>query len=191
MIDTLRQPRVWLSVFMFFIYMGIEVAFGAWLYSLLTESRGISPRLAGFWIGSFWGIFTTGRIMAGIYSERIGRCKLIFCSLGTALFATLILAINIANPVNLATVTVIGLTIAPVLPALISGTADRVGQQHASNSIGIQIAAMGVGGAAIPSITGVVAQQFSLEAIPPFMMILTVVLIASYLFSLRKAAAVT
>ena len=186
MLNTLGQPRVWLSIFMFFIYMGIEVAFGAWTYSLLTESRGISPRLAGFWVGSFWGIFTAGRIIAGIYSEHISSRMLILGSLGAALFTTFVLAIDIASPVNLAAVTVIGLSIAPVLPALLSSTADRVGRRHTPNSIGIQIAAMGVGAAAIPSITGVVAQIFSLEAIPPFMIILTVVLIASYLFSLRE-----
>ena len=62
---TLRNPRVWLSIFLFFIYMGVEVAFGAWSYSLLTESRGVSAKLAGYWVGSFWGIFTMGRISRG------------------------------------------------------------------------------------------------------------------------------
>jgi fucose permease len=183
MTNTLAQPRVWLSILLFFIYMGIEVAFGAWSYSLLTESRGVPARLAGFWVGSFWGIFTAGRFVAGIYSERIGRSKLILGGLSTAFFATIVLAMNFTNPINLAAVIIIGLAIAPVLPALISGTADRVGHQYASNSIGIQIAAMGLGGAAIPSITGIIAQKFSLEAIPPFMMILTVVLVVLFLFS--------
>jgi len=187
---TLCRPRVWLSIFLFFVYMGIEVAFGTWSYSLLTESRGVSAGLAGYWVSGFWGIFTIGRIMAGIYTYRISRLKLIAGCLLTALFATFILAIDITNAVSLAAITIIGLAIAPILPALISGTADRVGTEYAANTIGIQIAAMGIGGAAIPSVTGVIAQGFSLEAIPVFMMTLMIILIFSYLFSVKTDKAV-
>lgn len=183
--NTLRLPAVWLSIFLFFLYMGVEVAFGAWSYSLLTESREVSPKLAGYWISSFWGLFTVGRISAGIYTLRINRLKLIAGSLLFAFAATVILALNINTPVNLAAITIIGLAIAPILPALISGTEERVGAEYSANTIGFQIAAMGIGGAAIPSITGVIAQQFSLEAIPVFMLILIIILLASYLYSLK------
>jgi fucose permease len=184
-ITTLSHPRVWLSISLFFIYMGVEVAFGAWTYSLLTESRGVSTNLAGYWVGSFWGIFTIGRIFAGIYISRISRPKLVTGSFLTALVATIILALDINNIASLAAITIIGFAIAPVLPALISGTADRVGSKFAANTIGIQIAAMGVGGATIPSIGGVIAKRFSLEAIPVFMIILLVILIFSNMYSVK------
>jgi fucose permease len=184
---TLRYPMVWLSIFLFFIYMGVEVAFGAWSYSLLTESRGVAPKLAGYWVGSFWGIFTVGRIFAGIYTSRTGRMQLITGSFLAALFAAVVLALDISNAASLAAIVIIGLAIAPVLPALISGTAERVGPRLAANTIGIQIAAMGVGGATIPSICGVIAKRFSLEAIPVFMILLIIVLIFSNLYSWKRA----
>jgi fucose permease len=187
MIDTLRRPVVWLSILLFFIYMGVEVAFGAWSYSLLTESRAVSTKLAGYWVGSFWGIFTLGRIFAGIYTSRIGRLKLITGSFLASLFATIILALDISNAASLGAITIIGLAIAPVLPALISGTADRVGSRFASNAIGIQIAAMGVGGATIPSVSGVIARRYSLEAIPVFMIVLIVILIFLNVYSVKAA----
>ncbi|MBN1628691.1 MAG: MFS transporter, partial [Thermoleophilia bacterium] len=77
------------------------------------------------------------------------------------------------------------LAIAPILAAFLSGTSRRVGDRHTPNTIGIQIAAMGVGAATIPSLTGVVARQLSLDAIPVFMIALTVILIGAYLFSLK------
>ncbi len=184
---TLRHPGVWWSIFIFFIYMGVEVSFGAWSYSLLTESREVATKLAGYWVGSFWGIFTVGRIFAGIYTSRIGRLKLITGSFLTALFASVILALDANNAASLAAIIIIGLAIAPVLPALISGTADRVGPRLAANTIGIQIAAMGVGGATIPSICGVMAKRFSLEAIPVFMIILIIILIFSNIYSVKAA----
>ena len=191
MMDTLRHSVVWLSILLFFIYMGVEVAFGAWSYSLLTESRAVSTKLAGYWVGSFWGIFTIGRIVAGIYTARISRLKLITGSFLVAFFATIILALDINNMASLAAITIIGLAIAPVLPALISGTADRVGSRLAANTIGIQIAAMGVGGATIPYISGVIARRFSLEAIPVFMILLIIFLIMLNAYSVKAAKTVT
>jgi fucose permease len=186
MTETLRQPGVWLSMFLFFVYMGIEFTLGSWAYTLLTESRGVSPRLAGLWMGGYWAIFTVGRILAGLYTRRISQRTLVIGSLLAALAAAALLAADVAGPLNLFAVTIIGLAIAPVMPALISGTAGRVGNRYAANTIGIQIAAMGAGAAVIPSITGVIAQRLSLEAIPPFLIVLTIVLIASYSFALRS-----
>ena len=37
-LNTLRQPAVWLSLLLFFLYTGAEVSLGTWAYTLLTES---------------------------------------------------------------------------------------------------------------------------------------------------------
>ncbi len=187
MMETLREWRVWLSMFLFFVYMGIEVTLGSWAYTLLTESRGVSPSLAGFFMASYWGIFTVGRIVAGFYIRRIGQKSLIVGSLVLALLGAALLTLNVDGTLDLFACAIIGLAIAPVLAALLSGTAVRVGTRHTPNTIGIQIAAMGTGGAVGPSLTGIIAERLSLNAIPPFLMVLTVILTASYLFSLRIA----
>lgn len=187
MLETLREWRVWLSVFLFFLYMGIEFTLGSWAYTLLTESRGVSPRLAGFFMASYWGIFTVGRIGAGFYTRHIGQRALVVGSLAVAVVGGVLLTLNVPGVINLVACAVIGFAIAPVLAAFLSGTPGRVGERHTGNTIGIQIAAMGVGGAVVPSITGLIAERISLQAIPPFLIALTVILIASYLFSLRKA----
>ena len=36
MVRTLRLPPAWLSMLLFFLYTGIEICAGQWLYSLLT-----------------------------------------------------------------------------------------------------------------------------------------------------------
>jgi MFS family permease len=45
--ETLLQPGAWLSMLLFFLYTGVESTLGNWAYTLLTESRGISPGVAG------------------------------------------------------------------------------------------------------------------------------------------------
>ena len=83
--ETIRRPRVWLSVLLFFLYVGAEVSLGTWAYTLLTESRGIAPQMAGFWAGGYWATFTVGRILAGVFAHRLGIDALVRGGLTLAL----------------------------------------------------------------------------------------------------------
>lgn len=166
MSETLLQPRVWVSALLFFLYVGAEGALGTWIYTLLTESRGINPTLAGFWAGSYWATFTVGRIIAGLFTNRIGSNKLVIGGFIGALTGALLLVWNPSAAVNLLAVAIIGFSIAPIFPAMMSGTSKRVGEHFAANTIGMQMTATGLGTAVIPGLMGVVAKQVSLETIP-------------------------
>jgi fucose permease len=164
--ETLRQPQVWLSVLLFFLYCGAEVSLGTWTYSLLVESRGIAPAVAGLWAGSYWATFTIGRMAAGLYAKRAGVNRLVQGGLVAALLGTVLLVWNPSDIANVLAVALIGFAIAPIFPAMMSGTSQRVGEHFAANTIGLQMAATGLGAAVIPSLLGVLARQFSLEVIP-------------------------
>lgn len=164
--ETMRQPRVWMSALLFFLYVGAEGALGTWIYTLLTESRGIDPTLAGFWAGSYWATFTVGRIIAGLFANRIGTNKLVIGGLIGALTGALLLVWNPSAAMNLLAVAIIGFSIAPIFPAMMSGTSKRVGEHFAANTIGMQMTATGLGTAVIPGVMGVIAKQVSLETIP-------------------------
>lgn len=164
--ETMRQPRVWMSALLFFLYVGAEGALGTWIYTLLTESRGIDPTVAGFWAGSYWATFTVGRVIAGLFANRIGINKLVIGGLLGALIGAVLLVWNPSSVVNLLAVAIIGFSIAPIFPAMMSGTSKRVGEHFAANTIGMQMTATGLGTAVIPGVMGVVAKQVSLETIP-------------------------
>ena len=166
MSETMHQPRVWMSALLFFLYVGAEGALGTWIYTLLTESRGIDPTLAGFWAGSYWATFTVGRVIAGLFANRIGINKLVIGGLLGALVGAVLLVWNPSDEVNLLAVAIIGFCIAPIFPAMMSGTSKRVGDHFAANTIGMQMTATGLGTAVIPGVMGVVAKQVSLETIP-------------------------
>jgi fucose permease len=184
--STLAQPRVWLSFLLFFIYTGLELILGHWAYTLLTESRGIAPGIAGLWAGSYWATFTLGRVLAGLYTKRIGLHSLVRGSLALALVGALLLWWNPAAWVSLLGVALTGFAIAPIFPALVSGTRERVGVRHAANTIGMQIAAAGLGGAGLPGLAGVLAQRINLEAIPGFLTSLFALLLAFYSISILR-----
>jgi fucose permease len=185
MLETLRQPRVWLSAMLFFLYVGAETSLGTWTYSLLTESRGVSTAMAGFFAGSYWATFTVGRVMAGLFAKRIGVHLLVLGGLGGALLGAGLLIWNPSEVANVLAVSLIGLSIAPIFPAMMSGTRLRVGDHFAANTIGMQMAATGFGAAVIPSLMGILARRISLEVIPICLLLVYTGLAAFYLLASR------
>ena len=181
---TLRQPRVWLSASLFFLYVGAEVSLGTWAYSLLTESRAIAPALAGLFTGSYWATFTIGRVLAGLYARRAGVHLIVQGSVVAAFLGAVLLVWNPSAVTNLVAVAVIGFAIAPIFPALMSGTSQRVGLHFAANTIGTQMAASGLGTVLITSLLGVLARRFSLEIIPICLVILFAGLFGLYRLSM-------
>ena len=187
--QTLKRRRVWLSMLLFFFYVGSEVTMGTWVYSLLTEGRGIDPQLAGYFAGSYWFTFTIGRILAGLVTRKINIQSLVKVCIIAAIVAGVVLGLNLSTWVNLAAVAVIGFAFAPIFPGLISGTPERVGQQHSNNTIGMQTAAGALGGTALTSLVGVLARTYGLEVVPSAMVAFLACLLAGYIIFERKGAA--
>jgi fucose permease len=184
--ETFRQPRVWLSVLLFFLYTGSEVSMGTWAYIFLIDSRDISSDLAGLLVGSYWAAFTVGRIFAGIIAKFIGMNQLVTYSLIAAFLGAVLLWWNPLKIISLSTIPLVGLAIAPIFPALVSRTSERVGILFSANTIGVQMAAGALGAAIVPSIAGILARRISLEFIPICMMILFIVLLGLHTFSVKS-----
>lgn len=182
---TLREPQAWVSMILFFLYAGAESGLGIWTYTLLTESRGVATALAGLFAGSYWLTFTIGRIGAGMVTGRTGVDRLVTGGLAGALVGTGLLVWDPSELANVVAVAVIGVAIAPIFPALTSGTMARVGDHHAANTIGMQIAAAGLGATIIPSFMGILARRISLEVIPVFLVVVYAALLGIYVMSTR------
>jgi fucose permease len=101
-----------------------------------------------------------------------------------ALLGTALLVWNPSEVANLLAVALIGFSIAPIFPALMSGTSQRVGAHFAANTIGMQMTASGLGAAVIPSLFGVLARRFSLELIPIGLVVVFLGLLGLYRLSM-------
>jgi fucose permease len=178
---SLSNPAVLLSMLFFFLYSGVELALGMWGYTILTESRGISTVIAGVLAGSYWGLFTAGRILAGFYTKHVKTHLLVFTSLSLGLAGAIMLWLNISQALSLAGFVLTGFAIAPVFPSMVSATKDRVGLKHEANAIGMQMSAAALGSALLPGLEGILARRFSPEAIVVFLMILFVLMIILYM----------
>ena len=181
--ESLKKPAALLSMIMFFIYTGTEIALGLWAYSLLTESRGVAHGAAGFITGSYWAMFTLGRFAAGWYTKRFSNTQIFYFSLFAALAGTIILLLGKGVWGSVTGIALVGLAIAPIFPCLMTDTENRVGSRHTANTIGMQISAAGIGAAAVPSLAGVLARIFGLEVLPPYLFTAFALLLLCFFFS--------
>lgn len=163
--NTLARPVVWLGMLVFFVYTGVEVTTGQWSYSLLTLKRSVSETTAGLWIGLYWGALMVGRIVFGFIADHVPlRGALRLCLVGIVLGA-LLFWLEPTQTLALTGLMMIGFFSAPIFASLISLTPDRVGVGHADSAIGFQIAAAGLGAAALPGLVGVVGGVLGLEVV--------------------------
>jgi fucose permease len=189
---TLRLPIAWMGIALFFVYTGAEIATGQWVYSLLTESRSVPAAQAGAWVSLYWASLTLGRIMFGFAVQRVAPATLLrWCMVG-ALLSALLIWQNLAPWATFAGIALMGLSLAPQFPLLISATPAYLGTAHANNGVGLQVAAASLGGAAIPSLIGVLAAAYGLEVLGPFLFVTTLLmggLFELLTFSRRSASA--
>jgi fucose permease len=184
--QVIRQPVVWINIFLFFLYTGLEIAVGQWVFSLFTLSRNISAEQASFWTGIYWGSLTVGRIFSGFVLTKIESKKVLQFAMAGILLGTVLLAINQSYIFGLIGLMLIGLFNAPVFPILISLTPERVGTAQAGQAIGLQISAAMIGGALISGLAGVLADYIGLEIIPKLFIVIATLLVILYVISGRK-----
>jgi fucose permease len=177
---TLRLPLTWLGILLFFAYTGAELAMGQWVYSLLTEARGVPTALAGTWTSLYWASLTVGRILFGFVVQRVSPTLLLRWCMAGALLAALLIWLAVAPWLTFGGIALMGVALAPQFPLLISATPGYLGPRHATNGIGFQIAAAGLGGALLPGLVGLLANARGLEVLGPFLFV--VILAMTVLF---------
>ena len=163
--STLRLPVMRWSILLFFTYTGLELAVGAWTFTLLTEGRGASMMTAGFSISLFWAALTGGRILGAALAGIVPVATLIRGSLLLLAAGLAWLSAGLSFGFDLVGLVMAGAGAGPVFPLLIATTPARVGSPHAGNAVGLQIAAAAIGQALVPSVLGVIGDRLGLEAL--------------------------
>jgi fucose permease len=166
------------SITIFFLYTGMEVVAGQWVFSLFTLERGISAARAGTWVAFYWAALTAGRIVFGWISERIGVTIILrgaLAGVGLGMLLLLPSPFPLAAPIGLA---MMGFFLAPIFPLLIGETPRRVGVSRANHLIGFQIAAANIGAVSLVAAVGGAVETIGLEVVPWALLITLVLFVA-------------
>ena len=164
--SALRYSAVWLQMAVFFLYTGLEVTFSQWTFTVLTESRHVSPRIAGIAVGVYWGSIGAGRVVSGLIADRVGIDLLLrYCLLGAGSGA-LLFAARLPVEAAFLGLSLAGFGLAPVFPCLMSRTPQRLGMGLSAHAIGFQVGAAMIGAAVVPGTLGVMAGMGGVEVVP-------------------------
>ncbi len=180
LLETVRLRGAWVSIAIFATYCALEYSVGQWSFTLFTESRGIAEDTAGLWVSIYWGMFTLGRILGGVTSARLGMARLLQMGTIGAIAGTALLWWNPVTTSGGVAVGLLGFSLAPIFPALISTTAQRVGARHTPNTIGFEVGAASAGIAIIPALLGVLADAWGLKTIEVALFVLALIVFGLY-----------
>ncbi|MGC3944765.1 MAG: MFS transporter [Chryseolinea sp.] len=163
--ETLKLPRVWIFMFIFFLYTGVEQGFGQWLFTVLTQSRSLGEEQAGLWTSLYWGSLTIGRIVFGIVLTKTPVNKVLAGAIIGIAAGIILFTLNLSLATNLIGIVMLGFSNAPVFPSLISVTPTQIGKEHTATAIGVQISMAMLGAALLPGFAGLLSDNFGLEII--------------------------
>jgi fucose permease len=176
--EALREPRVRGNALLFFLYTGAESSAGQWAFTLLTESRGTTVSAAGLAASAYWGSIFAGRLAFGALAHHVAPSTLLRLGMAGAPLAALVVSLTRSGAGGFAGLFALGLLLAPIFPLLIAETPARVGERHAAHAIGFQISAATLGAGTLPAAAGLLARHAGLEALGPFLLGTTVLLLA-------------
>ena len=184
---ALRVRNVWLCAAFLLFYVGVEVSMGTWSYSLLTEERHQDTLLSGWAVSGYWLGLTLGRLVLGHVGERIGNKRLIqWCLAGVVVGVLLVWAAPFGF-ISAAGLVLTGFSLGPLFPTTITLISGLVPARVVATAIGFAASLGSMGAAFFPWFTGNLAQWFGLWTLLPFMVVLTVGMLAVWFFLLARS----
>ena len=175
--EALRERSVRGNALLFFLYTGVEATAGQWAFSFLTESRGMTTASAGLAASTYWGSIFAGRLAFGALAHHVASARLLRLAIAGAPIAALVVSVTRSGVGGFAGLFALGLLLAPIFPLMIAETPSRVGERHAAHAIGFQISAATLGFGTLPAAAGLVARHAGLEALGPFLLVVSALLL--------------
>lgn len=173
-VKNLREPIVKkyevYSIITYMLYVAMESTFGLWLSAVLIQTRGIMIGQAGYLTAFYFLMIMAGRFLLGIIAQKIGSRKLVSYGLAVAFIGGILFFFP--QPIVYATgIMFIGFGFAPIYPSLMHETSIRFPHEQANKVISRQIAFSYISLLIVVPSIGFLAQHFSLQIVPYFMVI--------------------
>ena len=184
--STLSLGVVWLAVGVFFVHNGTSMSTGQLSGSLLNLGRGVPAEVAGNAAALYWACVTVGRLLVGIVVDRVGSVRLLRVCMPITVVGAFLLWLVPTPLVGFVALAVMGLTLAPVYPTMISRTPQLVGAGLSAYAIGVQTAAASLGSAALPGVLSATADWRGAQLIAPGLLVCALVQFAVHEVLVRR-----
>jgi len=151
---------IYLVALIFLLYVGAEVSFNGWIFTIATSAYSLSAASARFLNSIFWGSMAVGRSIGIWISKKIEANKiLVLCFSGSILSLLAAIIFPLSNSLLWTATIGMGLFMALIFPSLMM-FAEK--QLHLSGkNTGIFFSATSVGGMLLPWISGQFFTRFT------------------------------
>lgn len=184
----LSIPAIFLHALYMFMYLGAEIATGAWFYTFLLETKLDNKIAMSYVSASFWTGLTVGRLTLGFANRRLfaneyratkayGYFLLVFYTLFVGVGA--IKSHSVAYFVVLYIIMFFcGVFIGPLFPNASLVALQVLPKNLHISGIGIAVAMGGCGGALLPYLVGVAIHTIGVQFMPIICWFMVCVLVA-------------
>jgi fucose permease len=173
------------SVWVFFIYAGVEGSTGLWAFTLLTEGQGVSATIAGLAVAGHWGALFLSRVVIGIRGDRMPLDLTISVSVIGIVASLALMWWNPATWVSVLGLVAAGFFNGPVFPFEVLLTSVRFGAEFTPWAVGYQLAAATASIAVVPAVIGVAVNASGPLVIGAMLTVLSIVMALSVEFLRR------
>jgi fucose permease len=174
---ALRDRGVLLGAAMLTVYVGLEIGMGNWGYSYLVQSRGLTATVAGYSVSGYWLGLTLGRFLISPVASKLGVSTvgmMYACLTGVAVATTLAWLSPVAAGAS-AALLLLGFCLGPIFPTTMAIAPQLTHARLTPTAIGVMNSASTVGGAALPWLAGVIAQNAGIRMLLPFTLALAAI----------------
>jgi len=176
---------IYLIMLIFLLYVGAEVSYNGWIFSIATSAYSISAANARLLNSMFWGSIAIGRL-AGILVSRYMRADRILILSFTGSLLSVLAAIICPRSIGVLWAGTIGmgLFMALIFPSLLLYVEK---QMHLSGKkIGMIFSATSIGGMLLPWISGQLFTRFSPHAVKGVVLTSLIVGFAVFLYVRKR-----
>lgn len=184
---VLKSPKVINSIIIFFVYVHVESLFAVWIPSYMYITKQVNLSTAALFPTIFYISLTSGRMLSGIFANRLKSARLI--ALGVVLTSAAVIALNFSTNntiIYFIIAGVLGLGTSPIYPSMMALNREKFGKEMLARVISLQLLIGNMGGGLLTPIIGQIFQRTSITYLPLILSFASIVLMIATYFYLRK-----
>lgn len=163
-----------LMVALLFLYVGVEMGFGGWIFTYATETNIANEAGAALMTSIFWGALTLGRFLSIPLAKKLALTKIL---LGNFILAIFFLIIILVFPIQPGVIWIssagLGLALSSVFPTVLSLGESRM--KITGKITGLFFIGTSLGGSLIPMMLGQIFEYVGSYQIMIALLVTTVI----------------
>ncbi|KAK1141045.1 hypothetical protein N8T08_009618 [Aspergillus melleus] len=172
-IESLGLASTWIISFFLFVYVGVEVSMGGWIFTFLVDLRHTTPFSAGIVTFTYWGGLTLGRVWLAFLTSCFKTQRMaVLVYLVVSILLHLVFCFVKDFLMSAIAVTLLGFFLGPLYPEAVIAQAKILPRYLHVAAVGFACALGSAGGCVMPFITGFIARTYGIKVLQPAVLVM-------------------